>query len=67
MLAEDVVFYEVYPDRFRGNENVSRLIISGGSHRWEYEQDPVTRKRIWSALGIDLEELERRVPNFGEP
>jgi hypothetical protein len=64
---EEVTWYEVYPDRWRGKENVSRVIIANdGGYRFEYEQDPLVRKRIWEGLGLDREELKRKLPDFGE-
>jgi len=62
---EDVLWYEAYPDRWRGQENVCRVKIANARHRFEHEPDPATRRRIWTALGLDLEEATRKFPDFG--
>lgn len=63
---EEVTWYEVYPDRWRGQENVSRVIIKNESHRFEYEQDPTVRRRIWEALDLHKEELDRKFIDWSE-
>jgi len=48
-----VRWYEVYPYYFSKNEeNVSRVFPKADDRRFEYEQDPVVRRRIWVALGL---------------
>jgi hypothetical protein len=65
--VDEVIWYEVYPDRWRGQENVSRVLIAkaDGGHRFEYEQNPVVRRRIWEALALGREELEQKFSDFG--
>jgi hypothetical protein len=63
--VEDVLWYEVYPSRWRGEEEVCRVKIANGRHQFEYEPEPAVRRRIWVALGLDLEEATRRFPDFG--
>jgi hypothetical protein len=62
---DDVIWYEAYPHRGRGQENVCRVKIGSGRHQFEYEQDAAVRRRIWIALGLDLEESTRKFPDFG--
>jgi hypothetical protein len=48
-----VRWFEVYPYYFSaGLENVSRVFPKATDRRFEYEQDPVVRRRIWLALGL---------------
>jgi hypothetical protein len=49
-----VRWFEVYPYYFsEGLENVSRVFPKATERRFEYEQDPVVRRRIWRALGLN--------------
>jgi hypothetical protein len=48
-----VTWFEVYPYYFAsGDENVCRVFPKGTHRRFEYEQDPSVRRRIWQALGL---------------
>ena len=48
-----VRWFEVYPYFFAdGGENVSRVFPKATDRRFEYEQDPAVRRRIWRALGL---------------
>ena len=62
---DDVIWYEAYAHRWRGQENVCRVKIGNGCHQFEYEPDPAVRRRIWVALGLDIEESKRKFPDFG--
>jgi hypothetical protein len=54
----DVSWFEVYPYYISGLQNVSRVLIKASGHRFEYEQDPIIRMRIWRALEIQDEDTK---------
>jgi hypothetical protein len=49
-----VRWFEVYPYYYsNGLENVSRVFPRSRDRRFQYEQDPVVRQRIWQSLGLN--------------
>jgi len=42
------------------------VIIKNGSHRLEYEKDPVVRRRVCLALGLHEKEMETRLSDSAE-
>jgi hypothetical protein len=66
LQVEEAVWYEVYPGGREGKEAVHRVVIKNGSHRLEYEKDPVVRKRVCLALGLYEKEMETRLSDRAE-
>jgi hypothetical protein len=49
-----VEWFEVYAERLPGGlENVSRVYITADTRRFEFVQDSVLRRRLWSAFEIE--------------